>query len=255
MKISLISDLHLAFGITTLNNTNNCEILILAGDICEIKDFEKYDEWFRDVCSKWNYVIYIMGNHEYYMSSIQDVRKKCDDINIYNLHIVENQKLVFNDVQFICATLWTDMDKGNPYSEMAIKKGMNDYRYIKYFDDKLTPFNTKMMHHDSLNFIKGELVKKSILSEKDYKKTIVVTHHAPSFQSVHEQYKTSNLNGGYSSDLEYLMYDHDIALWCHGHHHTKSDYMINNTRVLCNPHGYVGYETNETNVTPLTIEL
>lgn len=249
MKISLISDVHLAFGITTLHNTDNCELLILAGDICEIKDFELYEDWFKDVCSKWNNVIYIMGNHEYYMSSIQDVQERCKKIDIQNLRILENDRILFGGNRFICATLWTDMDKGNPYSEMAIKKGMNDYRYIKYHANKLTPSNTKMMHADSLEFIKEQV------SKPFFGKTIVVTHHSPSLQTIHDNYKTSELNGGYCSDLDYLMYDYKIDHWYHGHVHSKWDYMINNTRVVCNPHGYVGYETHERSVTPKTIEL
>jgi len=34
-----------------------------------------------------------------------------------------------------------------------------------------------------------------------------------------------------------------IKLWTHGHMHNASDYMIGETRVVCNPRGYVGYES------------
>jgi hypothetical protein len=37
--------------------------------------------------------------------------------------------------------------------------------------------------------------------------------------------------------------DHpQIKLWTHGHTHHKFDYMIGETRIVCNPRGYEGYE-------------
>jgi hypothetical protein len=53
------------------------------------------------------------------------------------------------------------------------------------------------------------------------------------------------MNGGYCSNLEEFILDHpQIRLWTHGHMHDPSDYMIGETRVVCNPRGYVGYERN-----------
>ena len=79
--------------------------------------------------------------------------------------------------------------------------------------------------------------------------TIIVTHHAPSFQSVHEKYKhDSLLNGGYASNHEELILDNEhISHWIHGHTHCSFDYMIGKTRILCNPHGYPGENTRDFN--------
>ena len=53
------------------------------------------------------------------------------------------------------------------------------------------------------------------------------------------------MNGAYSSDLSEFIMDHpQIKLWTHGHTHDKFDYLVGNTRVVCNPRGYVGYEVN-----------
>jgi Icc-related predicted phosphoesterase len=74
---------------------------------------------------------------------------------------------------------------------------------------------------------------------------IVVTHMAPSFLSVHEKYKNDmNINGSYASDLSELILDTKPELWFHGHMHDSFDYTIGNTRILCNPRGYVGEELN-----------
>ena len=58
--------------------------------------------------------------------------------------------------------------------------------------------------------------------------------------STHEQYKSQYLmNGAYSSDLSEFILDHpQIKLWTHGHTHHPFDYVIGETRIVCNPRGY-----------------
>ena len=34
----------------------------------------------------------------------------------------------------------------------------------------------------------------------------------------------------------------NIKLWCHGHIHQSKDYMIGNTRIICNPRGYEAWD-------------
>jgi hypothetical protein len=52
-----------------------------------------------------------------------------------------------------------------------------------------------------------------------------------------------HMNGAYHSDLSEIMLDNThIKLWTHGHTHHCFDYVIGETRVVCNPRGYDGYE-------------
>ena len=39
LRIALASDIHLEFGPITLNNDENADVLVLAGDICVAKHF------------------------------------------------------------------------------------------------------------------------------------------------------------------------------------------------------------------------
>lgn len=249
MKISLISDLHLAFGLTNLRNDDNCEYLLLAGDIFESKDYLKYNDWLKNVCPKWKRVFLIAGNHEHYGISVQESQTILSSLCIPNLTFMENDVVFLDGIKLIGCTLWTDMNKGCPNTEILISSAMNDYRYIKYHDHKLTPSQTKFMHRESINFIKSELCK-----EYDGK-VIVMTHHSPSLQTISDEYRGSNINGGFCSDLDYLMEDYKIDYWVFGHQHNPSDIIINKTRVVSNPHGYVGYETDIIDTNPLTIEL
>ena len=92
-------------------------------------------------------------------------------------------------------------------------------------------------HKKMLDYIK-------IATENKTKQYVVVTHHAPSPISIAECYKHDTLmNGAFASDLsEFILDRPQIKMWTHGHMHNVSDYMVGDTRVVCNPRGYVGHE-------------
>jgi hypothetical protein len=74
---------------------------------------------------------------------------------------------------------------------------------------------------------------------------VVVTHHAPSRQSIHPRFAGSPLNACFVSDAERLMGVERVVLWIHGHTHDSFDYTVGGTRVLCNPRGYAKNGVNE----------
>jgi hypothetical protein len=150
---------------------------------------------------------------------------------------LENDTKVIDDVTFIGGTLWTDMNKGDPLTMHAIEGMMNDFRIIK--NDKrnyasMSARDVAGRHARTLAYFR------SVLAEQHDKKFVVVGHHSPSFQSVHPTYAHETLmNGGYHSDLSEFILDHpQIKLWTHGHTHHPFDYMIGETRIVCNPRGY-----------------
>ena len=80
-----------------------------------------------------------------------------------------------------------------------------------------------------------------------YDKIVILSHHAPTLQksSIYDD----PLKKAYATNLEWLM-KNEIVLWVFGHTHYKTDFYINNTRIVSNPFGYrdeqTGYEPNTT---------
>ena len=74
---------------------------------------------------------------------------------------------------------------------------------------------------------------------------MVLGHHAPSHKSIHPKYQNQDvMNHAFVNRLDEYIIDHpQIKLWVHGHVHDCWDYMIGDTRIVCNPRGYPG-ETN-----------
>jgi Icc-related predicted phosphoesterase len=269
MKIALASDLHLEFQDINLTNDEGAELLILSGDIMIAEDLHNHKHFdynpytsgaladlgrrqltalrFRDFlkrCSfQFPHVIYIAGNHEFYhgkwKASLDHLREECAQFT--NVYFLENDIKTIGEHTFIGCTLWTDMNKGDPLTLHAISDMMNDFRIIRNDEHgytKLRPAHAMWRHHQSMSYIKN------VVQGMHDEKFVVVGHHAPSKQSTHPKYQNDYLmNGGYSSDLSEFILDHpQIKLWTHGHTHDPFDYMIGETRIVCNPRGYGGHD-------------
>ena len=269
MKIKLVSDLHLEFSDINIKNDQNYDVLILGGDIMiaeELYDHpaSTFDPWtsgavadlgrkqervqrFRDFlkrCSfQFPHVVYVAGNHEFYHGKWNRTLTVLSDecAKFPNVYFMEAGCKKIDDVTFIGGTLWTDMNQGDPVTLHSVRDMMNDFRVIKKELEgytNLKPSDTVVRHRHMLGYIK------QIVAEKHNEKFVVVGHHAPSKISTHENYKDQFLmNGAYSSDLsEFIMDRPQIKLWTHGHTHHPFDYVIGETRIVCNPRGYEGYE-------------
>jgi len=265
MKITVVSDLHLEFSdCFDIKNENNADVLILSGDIMIAEDLhdhpvvpsiyeygsfaelgrkQKRVQTFRDFLKRMSnlfpHVIYVAGNHEFYHGKWKrTLTVLSDECSKYpNVYFLEAGCKKIDDVTFIGGTLWTDMNKGDPLTLHAIRDMMNDFRIIKKEEEgytNLKPHDTVIRHKHMLGYIKN------VVAERPDEKFVVCGHHSPSFQSVHETYKHETLmNGAYHSDLsEFILDRPQIKLWTHGHTHHCFDYMIGETRVVCNPRGY-----------------
>jgi predicted phosphodiesterase len=269
MRIQIVSDLHLEFGDINIPNTESADVLILSGDIMVAQDLHDHPEAdmnpmtdtlyknmgrrqamaydFRNFLKRCSFqfpnVVYVAGNHEFYHGkfpeSIDYLKAEC--AKFPNVHFLEMDAVTIDDVTFVGGTLWTDMNKGDPLTLHAMSDMMNDFRIIRdsaHGYSRFKPMRAADRHRKTLQFIK------TIVAEQHDRKFVVVGHHGPSFQSVHEMYKDQTImNGGYSSDLsEFIMDRPQIKLWTHGHTHHPFDYMVGSTRVVCNPRGYIGHE-------------
>jgi predicted phosphodiesterase len=261
MKFALVSDVHLEFADWYPSNPDSADAIILGGDIMVAHDLYgtyKSDRFldFLDNCVKeYKHVIYIMGNHEHYHGDFAETSKllrgACETRGI---HFLDKECVTINDVTVIGGTLWTDMNNNDEITLHAISKMMNDFQCVKnsyrktsfkgqdgkfhYRVSKFTPEDSVEDHKKMMQYIQ------TVIEGKNDQKFVVVGHHAPSHNSVHAQYKNDTMtNGAYVSNLEDYIKDHpEIKVWTHGHTHFPFDYMIGETRIICNPRGYVGYE-------------
>lgn len=243
MRIQYCSDLHLEFPQNTGWIKNNPlmssgEILIIAGDVAYLgKKFAENPFWDR-VADEFEQVYVIPGNHEFYggydsrMCLKQNYREEIrENVTLLNNTVVEHP-----ECRLIFTSLWSLIEK----EPEVIRESINDFRLIRYNQDKLTIQMFNEFHRKSMDFLLPELQKKSA------KKTIVVTHHLPSPQCIEEKYVGSPLTEAFCVDLTKEIETGFADYWIYGHSHGNIQaFNIGNTQLLTNQLGYVELGENE----------
>ena len=213
------------------------DIVILAGDI---DTGAKAVAW-----AAHNFagipVLYVHGNHEAYGRNLDDtqddIQAACEQAG--NVHFLNCGEYIAGPVRFLGATMWTDFCLfGDDTRAAAMREAeavMNDYRRIRLAKKgyrKLRAPDTAGYH----TLHKAWLGKK--LDEPFEGTTVVITHMAPSMQSVASgPYAHDLVSAAYASRLDALAEKAD--LWVHGHMHDSFDYQIGKCRVVTNPCGYI----------------
>ncbi len=230
MKLHILNDLHIEFENFEPPETD-ADVVILAGDVgVGMEGLRWAAVRFSD-----RPVIYVPGNHEFYhqdIALIDELKAQAPD----HIHVLSDDQVIIDGVRFLGSILWTDFalfgEANRFFAMQQARQQMTDFSIIQNGDRRFTPEDAIQLHAASRNWLKERL------PEPFDGKTLVVTHHAPSSQSVHPRYANDLLNPAFASNLEGLMDDSRPALWVHGHMHESYDYEIYGTRVVCNPRGY-----------------
>ncbi|NUN09014.1 MAG: metallophosphoesterase [Ignavibacteriaceae bacterium] len=232
MKIQILSDIHCEFE-NFVPRDSGADLLIVAGDL---NTGTKGVKWIKNYFPEIP-VVYIAGNHEFYHHAfpklINDIRKETKGTNI---HFLENDIFIFNNVAFMGCTLWSDFKlfgDNSHYAELAASELMTDYKVIRFSPNfrLLRTMDTAKKHLQSVDWFRTEAMFNNM-------NKIVITHHAPSIHSLSPEFREDLVSAAYASNLEYLIEELDPLLWIHGHTHRCVDYRIANTRIISNQKGY-----------------
>lgn len=257
MKIRLVSDLHV-----DVNKQGNFgfryqeqDILLIAGDIAG--SYSKELQWFEGLSKDITCPVFaVAGNHlgyDYKLSpysyfgdypkvgtkqwSIDFIKCHCPE----NIHYLDNDYVDIGEYIIYGGCMYSDY-KLYPNKEISQRAGeqyLNDFRYV-YVQDKniIRPVNTDDYIKYHKKFMRN---LRKCIKETD-KKIIVLSHFAPSPQSIAKKYNKGidiSVNASYCSNLEkFIKQNPRIVLWHHGHTHECFDYYVEQCHVICEPYGY-----------------
>ena len=243
MKLNILSDLHLSCGLLEIPDTD-ADVVILAGDIARPAQAIEWASGFDKP------VLYVPGNHEFYGGSlagtVSELKRLCQGTQI---QVLDSETVVIHGVRFLGTTLWTDFLLFGPGEERTAAMAqaqnfMRDFKKIRVNDEGLPEqLFTAAASAALCQAQAGWLAQQ--LARPHAGPTVVITHHAPSKQSIHLRFSGSPLNACFVSDLEHLAHAAGPQLWIHGHTHDGFDYRIGTTRVVSNPRGYASEGVNE----------
>jgi Icc-related predicted phosphoesterase len=230
MKLQLISDLHTEFHksvkrlLETISIAPDLDFLVVAGDTFVVNRQHEQDivPSLKFFSASARHVIWIEGNHEYYgtkISSEADVRIAQYLAQWPNIHWLRNNSIFIEGIHFYGGPMWFPNADG---LDQLHEREINDFLQIK--DLRLWVYlSNKLFRHYAY--------------EQINEKTIVVSHHLPSYTSVPQMYRLAD-SRFFVSDETKLIAAKQPRFWLHGHTHSPCDYMMGNTRVVCNPYGY-----------------
>lgn len=238
MKLNVLSDLHLSRGELPLPE-NDADLVVLAGDIGRP---DRAIAWASRIPKP---VLYVPGNHEFYGASIEHTAAELKRLAAgTNVRVLDGEEAVVGGVRFLGTTLWTDFMLAGAGAARAeamreAARFMRDFSVVRIAQAAFTPEGSATLFAQHAAWLEARL------AERHAGPTVVVTHHAPSPQSIHPRFEGSALNACFVSNAERLLDGRRACLWIHGHTHDSFDYAVNGTRVLCNPRGYAKNAVNE----------
>lgn len=225
-------------------------ILILAGDIWIGTRFIEWAgfSWISTVSKRFKEVLIVLGNHCYWPMGDLTITKggyKCNamlqDFGFHNVTVLDCDTIERDGIIIIGATLWTDMDRGDPHAmmlmpnfmsydgECAYSTGLNGV-YEKFSSYRWV--NTHQKHKDYIKLVCENYRDKQI---------VVITHHLPLTFVGSPRYSDDGSNCYYSSDLSDLILDNpNIIYWFHGHSHHQHETKFGETMIINNCVGYQG---------------
>ena len=228
VNFQVVSDLHIESYFTNkLSIKPVADILILAGDVCNIHKYNKLERFLSDVCKNFKHVIYVLGNHEYYHVKNRKHKTMDELIKVVlefekkfnNLSILDRNSLIIEDVCIVGCTLWSKINIDIPSFIVRIY-GMNSYIYNN-------------LHDQDVNYIKNMIE----YCEKNEYKMVVVTHHCPTYSLLSKKKLLDKYKSLYASNLDYLFDGKKIHTWISGHIHINYDVIKNGTRLIGNQRG------------------
>ncbi len=229
MLVQLLSDLHLEHQPFTFKRADGVDVLILAGDIAAPLAHGRLVRLFKSLGDLPTVVV--MGNHDRYTDHFDAPLFRSVVARFPSVHLLDNSHVDIEGVRFCGGTLWSDFNlEHDPLRDgIRAQRGISDFTEIIVGDDACG-----YRHVHPIDMVADWAKCREAIQTS--KPDVIVTHFLPSARSISQQFIGSPLNPYFASNCEDVLNGARLAI--HGHTHSSADYMLNGTRVVCNPRGY-----------------
>ena len=274
LKIQIASDLHLdTYGDNIPDDIiiPNAPVLALLGDV-GCAGSNNYRRFLYQQAERFDHVIFLAGNHEYYNEQIKTKKDKnisSDEaistteiqplMTIFeqqkwmrdvadgksNLHFLEKDSVEINGVVILGTTLWSWIPE-----HMIERAELQRHDYVKSFISINNKYNVKegaetvRVEHTNIQFLQcRQWIEDQIDHYNDKNKPILIlTHFAPSMEGTCDpRFDGCEMNCCWATDLTDVMQrSNNIVAWACGHTHYNFDFIKagTTTRLVSNQRGH-----------------
>lgn len=233
-NLHILSDLHLEKSNYTSAPPAGTDVLVAAGDIGVGLEGLRW-------AASWGLpVVYVPGNHEFEGHDVMKLTAQLHEeaAKYKDVHVLQKEMAMVCGVRFLGATLWTDFEFfGAAHKEKALafaQNSMPEYATALHAGRLLKATDTLAWHEQERAWLDWAL--KQPYPDGAIGETVIASHYAPHKYSVAPQYLLQLLTAAFASHCDELL--GRCAVWAHGHMHTSLDYVVDDTRIICNPRGY-----------------
>jgi predicted phosphodiesterase len=243
MKAQLLSDVHTCFYhdpirlLASLEFASGLDFLLLPGDIVvpAVQGLEKTKEVLGFLSKKARHVLFVEGNHEFYRNTFIGTRSSILKSLPSNFHHLRNTDETIEGQHFFGGTMWfPDAPHNRMYEDQ-----LSDFLVIQGFRG--------WVYRENQAF--RDMARRLVTS-----RTIVLSHHVPSYQAVHPMFQGDSLNRFFVSEMADIILDRNPPLWVYGHTHLPHDCMVGGTRLVANPFGYPSERSDPSSYAPVILE-
>lgn len=236
----LMSDLHLEYSDANIPEFDVvAPNLILAGDIGR-PDIPSLTYFLLKQSQRFENIFYVSGNHCFYDGIYQKRLQQLEELNNLHPHIHFLQSSSFllpHKVRILGTTLWSNIPSEK---KQLISESLIDYRCIFIEENNkirsITVDDTNEWHSNEYQW----LIKQMNESREKDEHVIIITHHCPSrVNTCLKEDEDAGLEHAYVNDLHHL-FQHPVRLWCYGHTHRSTNFILNSTRIISNQLGTQG---------------
>ena len=226
MKLQIASDIHREFGHSPNVPDVGADVLVLAGDIGMADD--ETVEWLRGLSGRYEAVLYVPGNHEFYGKDLKVADSFMNGMSAYGgYEWMNNQAVQVGERRFVGSPLWANFCH-EPLSMFNAGRAINDFRRIRHGSGLMTPAAMLDLHTEAVAFL-TETVKPG---------DIVITHWPPTLMARNTGFPMDDIAKYFCADIPKVVASTRPELWICGHTHYNVDFMFVETRILSNQGGY-----------------
>lgn len=232
-SLQYMSDLHLERIRYKFDVQKAAPTLILGGDIGRFRDYESYKDFLAQQCARYDRVLLVAGNHEFYGSSQEEGLAAADKLvedpcMSGRLHFMDRARVDIpsSNVTILGCTLQSHIPAD--YTRLT-----NDFNQIQGW--RVAHHNEE--HQRDLKWLKESLAELS--RESSPRTVVIVTHYDPAFEKVtHPRLENNAVSPCFSShSLEKLSAWNGgglVSHWIFGHTHWNASFKSGTVRVVSN---------------------